>query len=329
MAVHGASERKPFRWENIEVPEDLGWVDGVVSDFYIKMHAYAVDDYGDWYLKDSPFGGRIGHPTLLANDILRLFHLLYDVRPPSGGMYLGGLHAKNELEFLRPVKLGDTVVIRGKHTEKYQKRGQNIRVVEGQVADAAGQPLLRMRAWELVGFVATTPLGQGTGGKPSADVITGEVPAGAPRAAKASKQVPVGAVLPSISKHTTLEQSIAFSGFPHGWVEGGAHAMRFCVHTDPEDARRRGARDAILQGLCSAAYLSELCTNFFGPLWLTTGRLATNFIRPVIVRDDLTVGGVVKGVEEAAGKTRLHLDVWCKNQNGKLATVGRASAQVE
>ncbi len=324
MAIHRASEPKLYRWENIVAGEELGWVEGVVSDFYIKTHAYAVDDYGDWYLKNSPFGGRIGHPTLLANDILRLFFLLYDVRPP----FPSGLHAKNELELLRPVKLGDKVVLRGKHTEKYEKRGQNCRVVEGQAADEAGRPFIRMRAWETVGLGTSTPVGQGTG-TPSAGVITGEVPAGAPVATQASKRVPVGAVLPSITKHTTLEQSIAFSGSVYGWVEGGAKAMRFSIHTDPEDARKRGARDAIVQGLCSAAYLSEVCTNFFGPLWLTTGRLATNFIRPVIVRDDITACGVVKRLEEEAGKTRIHLDVWCKNQNGELVTVGRASAQAE
>jgi acyl dehydratase len=299
-------------------------VEGNVSDFYIKTHAYAVDDYGDWYLKDSPFGGRIGHPTLLANDILRLFFLLYDVRPP----FPSGLHAKNELELLRPVKLGDKVVVRGKHTEKYEKRGQNVRVVEGQAADEAGRPFIRMRAWETVGLASTTPVGQGSG-KPSADLITGEAPAGAPIATKAGKQVPVGAVLPSIAKHTTLEQSIAFSGSVYGWVEGGAKTIRYSIHTDPEDARRRGVRDAIVQGLCSAAYLSEVCTNFFGPLWLTTGRLATNFIRPVIVRDDITACGMVKKLEPEGGKTRIHLDLWCKNQNGELATVGRASALAE
>jgi acyl dehydratase len=324
MAIHRASEPKRYSWENITAGEDLGWVEGVVSDFYIKMHAFAVDDYGDWYLKDSPFGGRIGHPTLLANDILRLFFLIYDPRPP----FARGLHAKNELELLRPVKLGDKVVVSGKHTEKYERRGQKIRVVEGQATDEAGRSFIRMRTWETVGLGSTTPVGQGTG-KPSADLITGEVPAGAPVVPRAGKHVPVGAVLPSITKHTTLEQSIAFSGSVYGWVEGGAKSMRFSIHTDPEDARKRGARDGIVQGLCSAAYLSEICTNFFGPLWLTTGHLATNFIRPVIVRDDITACGMVKRLEAEAGKTRIHLDIWCKNQNGELATVGRASALAE
>jgi acyl dehydratase len=105
--------------------------------------------------------------------------------------------------------------------------------------------------------------------------------------------------------------------------------MRFSMHTDPEDARRRGQPDAIVQGLCSATYLSELCTSFFGPAWLTTGRLSTTFIRPVIVRDTLTATGRVKRLEAEGDRNRLWLDVWCKNQRGELVTVGRASAEVE
>jgi len=101
------------------------------------------------------------------------------------------------------------------------------------------------------------------------------------------------------------------------------------MHTDPEDARRRGQPDAIVQGLCSATYLSELCTSFFGPAWLTTGRLSTTFIRPVIVRDTLTATGRVKRLEAEGDRNRLWLDVWCKNQRGELVTVGRASAEVE
>ena len=101
------------------------------------------------------------------------------------------------------------------------------------------------------------------------------------------------------------------------------------IHTDPEDGRRHGQPDAVVQGLCSAAYLSELCANFFGPVWLTTGRFSTAFIRPVIVRDIITAAGLVKRLEDEGGRKRLWLDVWCKNQRGELVTVGQASAQVE
>jgi hypothetical protein len=98
---------------------------------------------------------------------------------------------------------------------------------------------------------STVSVGQGTG-KPSADVMASEVPARAPVATQASQRVPVGAVRPSITKHTTLDQSIAFSRSVYGWVDGGAKTMRFSAHTDLEDARKRGTWDAIVQGLHSA-----------------------------------------------------------------------------
>jgi acyl dehydratase len=324
MTITRPRTLKPYTWENIQIGEAFGPVEGVLSELKLKTHAYAVDDYGAWYFQDSPFGARIGHPTLLATDILMLFTLVYDLTPPCEA----GLHARNELEFLRPIFLGQQVTITGKTTEKYQKRAQNYRVLEGAVLDEAGQPFLRMRATETVGLNPSTPVGRGMS-TPPPDAVTGEVPPGAPTVQRAGPWVPLGAVLPSLTKHTILEQSIAYSGFPHGWAEGGARAMWYNQHTDPEDARRHGHMDAVVQGLCSAAYISEVCTNFFGPSWLTTGRLSTAFIRPVIVRDSITASGLVKRMEDEGGRKRLWLDVWCKNQRGELTTVGRASALVE
>ncbi|OGB89351.1 MAG: hypothetical protein A3H39_05535 [candidate division NC10 bacterium RIFCSPLOWO2_02_FULL_66_22] len=324
MAIKRASTLKPYTYDNIQVGEEFGPVEGVLSELKLKTHAFAVDDYGAWYFQGSPFGNRIGHPTLLATDILMLFTLGYDMTPPCEA----GLHARNELEFLRPIFVGQQVTLKGKHTEKYQKRAQSYRILEGQVLDEAGQPFLRMRATETVGLNPSTPVGRGMS-TPPPDAITGEVPPGAPTVYQASKWVPVGAVLPSVSKPTTLEQSVAYSGYPFGWVEGGARAMWYNQHTDPEDAKMHGHSDAVVQGLCSAAYISEMCANFFGPSWLTTGRLSTAFIRPVIVRDTITASGFVKRFEKDGDRNRLWLDVWCKNQRGELVTVGRASALVE
>lgn len=325
MPIHRADTLKLYTWENIEVGEKLGPVEGIVSELKLKTHAFAVDDYHPWYFEASPFGARIGHPTLLATDILMLFTLVYDANPPT---FEGGLHARNELEFLRPVFIGQRVSIAGATTEKYQKRAQNYRVLEGEVVDAAGQPCLRMRATETVGLSAEIPVGQRMSA-PGPDAITGDVPSGTPVVTRAGKLVPAGVALPALVKQTSFEQSVAYSGFPHGWADGGARTMWVNIHTDPENGRRHGQPDAVVQGLCSAAYLSELCVNFFGPSWVTTGRLSTAFIRPVIVRDTITASGLVKRLEPDGDRTRLWLDVWCKNQRGELTTVGRASAVVE
>jgi 3-hydroxybutyryl-CoA dehydratase len=326
MGITRAGTLRPYTWDNLQTGEEFGPVEGILSELKVKLHAFAVDDYGAWYFQGSPFGARIGHSTLLATDILMLFTLAYDANPPA---FEGGLHARNELEFLRPIFVGQQVTIKGRTTEKYQKRAQNYRVLEGEVLDAAGQVCLRMRATETVGLAAGTPVGKGMS-TPPPDAITGEIPEGTPVLHHASKWVPVGSALPSLTKRTSFEQSVAYSGFPYGWAEGGARNMWVNIHTSIENARKHGQSDAVVQGLCSAAYISELCTNFFGPHWITTGRLSTAFIRPVVVRDAITASGIVKRLEdEESGRKRLWLDVWCKNQRGELTAVGRASAQVE
>jgi acyl dehydratase len=322
MTITRAQTLKQYTFDNIEYGEEFGPVEGALNELKLKTHAFAVDDYHDWYFRGSPFGARIGHPTLLATDILMLFTLNYDLAT------VGGLHAKNEIELLKPIFVGQQVSIRGRHTEKYQKRGQNFRILEGEVLDEAGQPCLRMRATETVGLGAASPVGRSLS-SPQPDAVTGDIPPGAPRVTRASRWVPAGAALPALSKYTTLEQSTAYSGFPHGWADGGARALWVNIHTDPEDARRRGQPDAIVQGLCSAAYISEICTDFFGPSWFTSGRLNTAFLRPVVVRDTITAGALVKRVEDEGDRKRLWLDVWCKNQHGEMTTVGRASALVE
>jgi acyl dehydratase len=325
MPIRRLDVLKPYVWEDMAVREQFGPVEGVLSELKLKAHAFAVDDYGPWYFQSSPFGGRIGHPTLLATDILMLFTLNYDANPPS---FQGGLHARNDLEFLRPAFVGQKVTVAGRTTEKFQKRGQNYRALEGEVRNEAGEVCIRMRATETMGLASATPVGQRLSA-PSGDVITGDVPPGAPAAGRASRGVPLGAVLPPVTKHTSLEQSVVYSGFPHGWADGGARSMWVNIHTDPEDGRKHGQPDALVQGLCSAAYLSELCVNFFGKAWFIGGRLSTAFIRPVVVRDVITASGLVKRLEPDGARERLWVDLWCKNQRGELVTVGRASAPLE
>lgn len=60
-----------------------------------------------------------------------------------------GLHAaiwaKSEHEFLKPMKLGSKVFIRGKIVDKYVKRGRNYIVSEFETVDETGEVLLRSR----------------------------------------------------------------------------------------------------------------------------------------------------------------------------------------
>jgi exonuclease VII large subunit len=53
--------------------------------------------------------------------------------------------AKSEHEFIKPMKIGSKIFIRGKIVEKYVKRGRYYIVTEYETVDEAGDVLLRSR----------------------------------------------------------------------------------------------------------------------------------------------------------------------------------------
>ena len=53
--------------------------------------------------------------------------------------------AKSEHEFLKPMKIGDKVTIRGRIVDKYTKRGRNYMVTELETRDETGEVLMRSR----------------------------------------------------------------------------------------------------------------------------------------------------------------------------------------
>lgn len=53
--------------------------------------------------------------------------------------------AKSEHEFLKPMKIGSKIFIRGKIVDKYTRRGRNYMVTELETKDESGEVLLRSR----------------------------------------------------------------------------------------------------------------------------------------------------------------------------------------
>ena len=53
--------------------------------------------------------------------------------------------AKSEQEFLKPMKLGGKIFIRGRVVNKYVKRGRNYMVTDLETVDEAGEVLMRSR----------------------------------------------------------------------------------------------------------------------------------------------------------------------------------------
>src|SRR2546426_9981 len=94
-----------------------------------------VDGGGGVYVGPSPSGGPVAHPTLVANQALRLRHSRYVVH--------AGLHAKMQFEFLEPIRAGMRVRSRGRVVDKYERRGKQYMVTEFVTEDDAGTTLVR------------------------------------------------------------------------------------------------------------------------------------------------------------------------------------------
>ena len=133
-----------------------------------------------------------------------------------------------------------------------------------------------------------------------------------------TRDIGIGAEIPSLSKMVALETSQAYSGWPE--------ISNF--HTDPEIAKKLGFPTVVMQGMLGASYLSQVCFRFFGASWARGGKLSVTFIKPIFPPQRLTARGVVKGKTAEADGVRLVLEVWLEDEQGQKMQVGTASALV-
>lgn len=306
--------REPI-FENLSIPEHFGPVRLMVDDHKIKRFAFTQDDYGDWYLRDSPFGGRIGQAGLLSNDLVQLFTMEFAASRTVG------LHTEEQLWFESPVRLGEEVTLEGEYVEAYERRGQGYVVMEAKATAADGRILVRHRGVEILRTVPGSVAGRAaTSDKPGNGRITGDVDPRAPVVERATSAVTEGTVLSPLRKIITQEQASVFS-------RTGEYVRN--IHNDLALARAGELRIPIIQGQQQCCMLTELLTRFVGQSFFTTGWLRVKFVQPVEVFEALEVSGRVVGVAALADESlRLDLEVWIRRRDGRLSTIGWARADL-
>jgi acyl dehydratase len=129
-------------YEMLRVGETFVSDSHLVTPEDVEAYAWAVDDHHPFFFDDSPFGGPVAHPTLLANQALHLRHSRYVVR--------AGLHAKMEFEFVEPIRPGVRARSRGTVVDKYERRGKPYMVTEFVTEDDAGTVLVRGRFTQML-----------------------------------------------------------------------------------------------------------------------------------------------------------------------------------
>lgn len=303
---------KPARYELVEVGEEFGPIDEVVSDFTIKRFAFMMDDYHPWYFGESPFGKRIGHAGILGNELLQLFTTVYDPNT------VVGLHTQEELWFANPVFCGERARLWGKYVEKYERRGKGYVVMEAEARGEDGRLLLRHRGIEILHIQPGSVVGRATATTVEKRVTGGYRKDLAPVTQVRPGLAPGTPVAP-LTKEIRQDQVAVFSRV-------GRHLKN--IHTDLDVARQGGLRTTLAQGMMEFVYGTELLTRFFGASWFTSGRQKMKFLRPVFAGDIVTTRAMVTEETRDSDETRLELEVWVEGAQGEMTAAGWASARL-
>lgn len=319
MPVHYPAVRPPFSWENISVNDDLGRVEGVITEGAVLAHAFAIGEDPRLYLEGSSGLGPFVPPSLLVNDLLKLFLIGYDCSILGSA---AGLHTKAQIQIHASIPIGSAVSITGTHIAKFIKGGRRCRSVASRVT-SGGKLVAEMLATETVGFA--TDNGPDTPGEPAnwaatLPRVSSAMPDG-PRAVPGSSLTP-GMVLGPRRRWVGLEQSLIFSGFPYGWAQE-CPEFRQGLHTNYEVARRGGYPAPIAQGLLSAGHLTSMLLEQVGKDYFNGTELALNFVAPVVVGTPLVSHAVVQAPRpEAEGGVLISLV--STDDSGSVKTAGYA-----
>jgi acyl dehydratase len=303
---------KEPEFENLEIPEQLGTVRVLIDDHKIKRFAFTQDEYGPWYFEDSPFGGRIGQATLLGNDLVQLFTTVY------AASKVVGFHTEEQMWFDSPAKLGEVVTLSGAYVESYVRRGEGYVVMEATAVGEDGRSIIRHRGVEILKTVPGAIGGRGSGVPDKR--VTGEVPDGARTIEVIDVDAREGDVLAPIVKTITFEQAAVFSRL-------GEYVTN--THNSLAAARAGQLAVPIVQGQQQFGLIGQLLVRSFGAGFFTSGWMRIKFLVPVDVFEPLTITGVITEIsDDEKGVTRAHLEVWVRRADGRLVTVGWASAAV-
>lgn len=307
---------KEPEFENIEIPEQFGPVSVQIDDHKIKRYAFTHDDYLPAALGlDRSDEARVGHAALLANDLLQVYTTKY------AASKVVGLHTQEEMWFDSPVRIGETVTLSGSYVDAFELRGEGCVIMEAAAIGEDGRSLVRHRGTEIFKTVPGAIRGRATVATPGRRV-TGEVSPDARIGEEFGPDIAVGDVLAPLQKTITLEQAAVFSRI-------GEYVSN--THTSLAIARAAQLRVPIVQGQQQFGCLAQLMTRAFGESFFTSGWMKVKFLVPIEVFEPIEMSGVVTDIvpaEEGNGDRVAKLDVWIRRGDGRLVTVGWASARL-
>jgi acyl dehydratase len=308
----------------------------------IKNFADAVGDANPLWINEeyagkSRFGGITAPPTFLYN----VNHGSGPALAPPGlppRMDLALLYAGAELEFYRPVRLGDQFTVKGKSIGIERKQSKSL----GTMLFSTGEARYYNQRQELLGIIRTTVcrfklpekqavhINRESG--PDAEIKSPDLLAFERKRRGAEprywEEVEVGMEMtPPLEKGLlTMMEIIRFGLYvspqprrierKREWVEIGfsREAMQ----------KRAGLEDASDYGPQRVCWLGQFVTDWMGDDG-TLKNLSCQIRHPSIMGDSNTVKGKVKDKRIEGGEHLVDCEIWVENQAGLVTAPGTAT----
>jgi acyl dehydratase len=254
----------------------------------------ATENAHPWHRERSPWGPPVAPPSILGVAAMRFMDTIGPVPP-------GTLHAKQEIETQKALRLDRRPIAYGEFTDKFEKRGRKFFTFQARFRDETGIIIGHSRV------TMAFPREEGT------------AEGGAKEAREATERK--GELTP-VTRTLTQEKMTAYS-------EDSANAERGqSIHVQPEVAAKAGFGRTVAQGLMAADYISELMTGEFGKEWFEFAGLSLAFLRPILCGDTVTANGrLAEEVVEGAVVRKVY-EVWAENEHGEAVAAGHAHSLV-
>ncbi|WP_037144123.1 MaoC family dehydratase [Rhodococcoides fascians] len=305
-------------FDAFEVPVRVGEAKYVASEANAKKLAYSVDDESGWVVGAED--DRRVHPALMSEYLW--WPQGFYVQEPEGAGHFDQfwnkfpslveypfLHSRTVGKFYQAPKVEETIHAVADVVEKYERRNKDFVVIRALYTNDSGERLAEYSHTIMIRSrvdLSSPPVGGGGSQTDSKQTSPAVESVGARPEAKTSE-------VTSYTAQLTL-----------------AHARLFSLptesfHTHDSIAQEYGFPKAVPQGLMSFAYLSRLCTEYFGSDWANSGEIDVKFIGMLYRDDTLTVSGTAVSEDTATDDPslitlKLHID----DQNGRRVAVGTA-----
>ena len=241
------------------------------------------------------FGGAIGLRGIPAGDPRTMFSLVLPL--PAEWLTVA---TGDEFEFFAPVRPGMTLVCRERFADAYERQARSGRLLfytfEKTFSNPEGDLLLRRKI-----FCAARQRRPAPGSTSAA--VAGKVSVNEP---DSMPEYTVGPV--------TVRYLAMFATATAEFVD---------IHYDADHARSMGLPGPIVQGLYKTAIIGQMLKNYAGD-GTAVRQLSVQHREMDVAGSVLTAGGRVVSVQHSGRTWDADCEVWVRNQDGAVTTVGTA-----